>query len=103
MTESLRVEVTALAAQHIRQADNWWRMNRPAAPNAVRQEVQQAFALIAAQPRIGSRATNVNLPGVRRVYLPIIKQYLYYHLVGESEYVEVVALWHSRRGEGPPI
>jgi plasmid stabilization system protein ParE len=103
MTELLRIEVTAVAAQLIRKAENWWRINRTAAPNAVREELQQAFALIAGQPRIGSRATNVKLHGVRRVYLPIIKEYLYYHLVGEPEYVEVVALWHARRGKGPPI
>jgi plasmid stabilization system protein ParE len=103
MNEPLRVEITALAARHIRQAEQWWRVNRTAAPNAVRQELQRALVLIAGQPRIGSRATNVRLPGVRRIYLSIIKQHLYYHLVGEPEYLEVVALWHARRGKGPPI
>ena len=103
MTERLPVQITALAAQHIRRAESWWRINRTAAPNAVRQEVERALALIAGQPRIGSIATNVRLPGVRRIFLPIIKQHLYYHVLASPDRVEVVALWHARRGQGPPI
>jgi plasmid stabilization system protein ParE len=81
MKEPLPVEITALAAQHIRKAERWWRENRTAAPNAVREELEHALTLIAAQPRIGGRATNVKLQGVRRIYLPIIKEHLYYHVV----------------------
>jgi plasmid stabilization system protein ParE len=103
MNEPLRIEITSLAARHIRDAEEWWTINRTAAPNAVRRELQRGFALIASQPRIGSRATNVKLPAVRRIFLPIIKQHLYYHLTGDPQYVEVVALWHARRGKGPPI
>src|SRR3954447_8052882 len=98
MNEPLKVHVTALAASHIRKAESWWRDNRQAAPNAVRMELLRAFSLIAAQPRIGSRATNVALPDIRRIYLPIIKYHLYYHVIGSPPYVEVVALWHKSRG-----
>ncbi len=82
---------------------NWWRLHRTAAPNAVREELQRAFAMIALQPRIGGRAADVKLSGVRRVYLPIISYHLYYHVVFQPERVQVVALWHARRGKGPPI
>lgn len=103
MTEPLPLEVTALAARHVRDAEDWWRVNRQAAPNAIREELQRAFALITAQPRIGSRATNVKLPGVRRIFLPLITYHLYYHVLSSPDRVEVVALWHARRGKGPPI
>jgi plasmid stabilization system protein ParE len=103
MSAELVVEVTDLAARQIREAEEWWRKNRTAAPNAVRQQLDRAFTLIASQPRIGGRATNVRLPDVRRIFLPIIKYHLYYHVVSLPEHVEVVALWHARRGEGPPI
>src|ERR1700751_79748 len=103
MIEQLAVRVTALAAQHIRQAETWWRDNRRAAPNAVRLELQRAFALVGGHSRIGSRATNVKLPDVRRIYLRSIKYHLYYHVIGSPEYVEIFALWHKSRGEGPPI
>lgn len=103
MSEPLPVIFTALAAQHIREAEKWWRENRTLAPNAVRQELERALVLIAGQPRIGSRASNVRTPGVRRIFLPLIKQHLYYHLLDSPDRVEVLALWHVRRGQGPPI
>ena len=103
MRKPLPLEVTDLAAQHIRKAEEWWRENRRAAPNAVREELQRAFSLIVVQPRIGSRAANVKLAGVRRISLPFIKYYLYYRLLDMPERIQVVALWHSRRGKGPPI
>lgn len=103
MIDRLPLQVTALASQQIRVAEAWWHLNRTAAPNAVREELERAFSLISAQPRIGSRASNVKLLGVRRIFLPLITHYLYYHLLSDPERVEVVALWHSRRGEGPPI
>jgi plasmid stabilization system protein ParE len=103
MTEPLPVEITALAAQQIRKAEAWWRINRTAAPNAIHEELQRAFLLIASQPRIGSAATNVKLRGVRRMFLRRIKYHLYWHLVSDPQRVKVVAFWHGRRGEGPPI
>jgi hypothetical protein len=38
MSEPLPVELTALAARHIREAASWWRLNCLAAANAVRQD-----------------------------------------------------------------
>jgi plasmid stabilization system protein ParE len=103
MSGPLRVKLTALAARQIREAEAWWRANRTAAPNAIRQELQRAFSLIASQPTAGGRATNVKLPGIRRVYMPRVGYHVYYHVPGPSEYVEVVAFWHARRGDGPPL
>jgi hypothetical protein len=103
MTQRLHVEFTALAATQVREAEQWWRLNRPAAPNAIREEIEQLLPLIALQPRIGARATNVKLDGVRRIHMRRIKYHLYYHVTGSPEFLEVVALWHSSRGSGPPI
>ena len=103
MTEHLPVRITAVAAHQIRQAEAWWRVNRTIAPNAIREELQHAFSLISAQPQAGSRAANVNLPNVRRVFMPRIKYHIYYHVVDLPARVEVVAFWHARRGDGPPI
>ena|ERR1041385_4380226 len=103
MNRPLRVEFTALAAQHVREAEEWWRLNRPAAPNAIREELQRLLPIIAMQPRIGSRATNVKLEGVRRIHIRRIWYHIYFHVTGTPEFLEVVALWHSSRGSGPPI
>ena len=103
MSDELSVRVTAVAARQIREAEEWWRTNRTAAPNAIAEELQNAFALIASRPTAGGRAVNVSLPSVRRVYLPRIKYHVYYHVIHEPECVEVVAFWHARRGDAPPI
>ena len=103
MSDSRRLQITALAARQIREAESWWRLNRTAAPNGVREELERAFALIALQPHAGGRATNVRLSDVRRVFMSRIKYHGYYHVLSDPEYVEVVALWHARRGDGPPI
>lgn len=102
MNKSLRVQVTALAARQIRDAESWWRLNRPAAPNAIAEELHRAFSLIASQPQVGGRATNVKLADVHRVYLPRIKYHVYFHVI-DGRVVEVVAFWHARRGSGPPL
>lgn len=50
-------------------------------------------------PGAGSIATNVELPGVRRVLLPRTRYHLYYQ--ASKDLVEVLALWHSSRGGAP--
>jgi plasmid stabilization system protein ParE len=99
----LPVDVSELAAGHIRTAESWWRRNRPKAPNAIREELERATALIAIQPGIGTQARNARLAGVRRVHLSRIRYELYYRVVEEPRRVELLAFWHASRGSGPPI
>ena len=98
----LRLLVTADAEQQIREAAGWWRENRPAARGLFRRELKQGFDLITTQPGIGVRALDLPIQGVRRLHLYRIHYFLYYRLV-DDDAVEVLALWHMRRGQGPPI
>lgn len=99
---SLRLLVTADADQQIREAANWWSENRSAARGLFRRELEQAFDLVTTQPGIGVRALDQPIQGVRRLHLYRIHYFLYYRLL-DNETVEVLALWHRRRGQGPPI
>ncbi|MFQ5744991.1 MAG: type II toxin-antitoxin system RelE/ParE family toxin [Acidobacteriota bacterium] len=101
MKEPLAVRITRRAARQIGEAATWWEENRPAAPGAVRNELEQTLALLARQPRIGARARNVRTEGVRRVHLSRIRYYLFYRVKGST--VELLALWHSIRGSGPNV
>jgi plasmid stabilization system protein ParE len=103
VSDPIRVEVSALAAEQIRAAEGWWRLNRPKAPNAIREDLERASSLIASQPQIGARARNVTLSGVRRLHLARIRYDLYYRHVSASQRVEILAFWHSSRSGGPPI
>ena len=69
MSRSLDIEVSDLAKAQIRAAEQWWRVNRPKAPNAIREELERASFLISVQPEIGARARNISLAGVRRIQL----------------------------------
>ena len=101
MTRRLPVVVTARAAAEIGEAEKWWRANRPAAPGAIREELMHAFALLAAQPRIGALARSARLEGVRRIHLSRVRYHVYYRVTAAS--VEVLAFWHSSRGRGPKL
>ena len=103
MSAPLQVEVSALAAGQILEAEAWWRVNRPKAPNAIREEFERASGLVAAQPHIGTRARNLMLTGVRRLYLARIRYDIYYRVTDAPKQLEILALWHTSRGSKPPI
>jgi hypothetical protein len=103
MRDPLPVEISRLAAQHIRELEIWWRRNRTAAPNAPREELQRVLRLITVTPLIGRRATDVELDNVRRIHIPRIWHFLYYRVRANPERIELLSLWSDSRGEGPPI
>ncbi len=50
MRRPVHVEVSDLARAQIRAVEEWWRVNRPKAPNAIREELEGASLLISVQP-----------------------------------------------------
>lgn len=98
---ALRVRISARAASQARRAADWWLRNRPAAPGAVAKDVGESIALLAEQPGIGAKYEGARTPGVRRLFLSRIGYFLYYR--AESGTLEVLALWHARRGEQPQV
>ena len=95
----MEVRVAKRAQAHIDRAALWWDENRPIAPEALDEELAEAFSLLSAEPGIGAPALNVRARGVRRVHLARVHYYLYYRVRGSR--VEVLALWHTSRETGP--
>lgn len=95
----MKVRVTKRAQTHIDRAALWWDQNRPLAPEALDEELAEAFSLLSGKPGIGTRASNVRAEGVRRVHLARVHYHLYYRVRGGQ--IEVLALWHTSRGAGP--
>jgi len=91
------------AATQIEEVAHWWAVNRPAAPGAVRDDLEQAFALIATQPECGVPVQNARLAGVRRIHLARLNYFVYYRLSRRLRRVEILAFWHAKRGSGPPM
>ncbi len=104
MSSRLSVRFTRRAARHVDEAGRWWLANRPKAPGALREDLARALQLITTQPDAGATARNVRLFGVRRVLLRRVNYHLYYRLVDSpSRSIQVVALWHADRGDGPEL
>ena len=103
MNAFLHIELSELADQQIKEADEWWRENRQKAPNAIREELERVTSMIAFQPNIGGVARNVHLRGVRRIHIERIHVDLYYRVTGSPAHIEILAFWGSRRGSPPPI
>ncbi len=101
MTRARRLDITDVAQGHVVAAAAWWTKNRPAAPDAVVEDLDRVLGLLLAEPELGARARSTRLPDVRGVTLSRIRYHLYYRLVGDA--IQVLALWHTSRGRGPEL
>ena len=100
---ALPVVFTRRAARQVEAAARWWNVNRPAAPNALRDDLAGALTLIADQPTCGAPIASRRSPGVRRIHLARVGYHVYYRLAPRLRQVQVVALWHARRGSPPSL
>ncbi len=101
MNAPLELQITDDARTQIAGATAWWAANRPAAPDAVLDELDRILGLLVQHPDIGARARRTTLTGVRRVTLFRIRYHLYYRVANES--LQVLALWHTSQGRGPSL
>ena len=97
----LDVEVTPRAAVQIEAAAAWWAKNRPAAPDAVRIDFQDAKVILSRQPGVGARSSTARYPDLRRLYLSRVRYHIYYHVLAGK--VVILAFWHASRGSGPSL
>ena len=95
------VRFTPRAQRQVEQAHDWWQAHRPAAQGAIRESLSAAIELLRDQPGIGVPAKDPALPGVRRLTLSKVRYYLYYRERGDG--IEVLAFWHTSRGQSPQI
>lgn len=88
------------AKREIEEADEWWRANR-AHPDAIVDALDRFMTLVLAQPHLGAMFSTVRVRGCRRLLLGEVGYWVYYRLVGTR--VEVLSVWHVRRGRGPGL
>jgi plasmid stabilization system protein ParE len=98
---ALRIEITDNAQSQISAAAAWWAEHRPAAPGAIREELDRVLDLLRVQPDIGILTRRATLSDVRRVTLSRIRYYVYYRVVGDA--LQLLGFWHTSRGSGPPM
>ena len=99
---SLPVITTPEADAQIRAIGDWWRSNRPAAPDLFSEELAHCFVVLAQAPMIGKPyRQHAGVAGLRRALLRATRYHVYY--VPRSDAVAVLAVWHSRRGQPPSL
>lgn len=87
---ALQLFISRRAVREIDRIAGWWAANRPAAPGAVRKDLEAAFALLVDQPGLGSEVTQASSPDVRRFHVDRIRYWIYYRSRGKR--LEVVSV-----------
>jgi plasmid stabilization system protein ParE len=98
-----RVQSTAHARAQMQIVSRWWRENRPSNPALFRDELTAATARLSAFPGAGTSYEESDVDGVRRVLLPRTSYHVYYVVNDATRTVTIMAVWHSARGQGPPL
>jgi plasmid stabilization system protein ParE len=98
---SLKLRITARAADEIERADSWWRENRLAAPDAIREDLERTLKLLMLQPGIGQRIINTRLAGARRIHIDRVHHHVYYRVQGAE--LVVLRFWPSQRLKQPRV
>jgi plasmid stabilization system protein ParE len=100
---TFEIRILPEAEDQARAVAEWWRANRPAAPELVKQELRQTFGVLAETPYIGSPYLRTPVPGVRRYPLKKTPYHVYYRVNEEAGEVIVLSVWSAMRGHGPPL
>ena len=95
------VRTTPEAEAQIRDVDVWWRTHRPSSPDLFLEELIAAIDIIGDAPHVGRLYRLSPVPGTRRALLRETRYHVYY--VPGADEITVLAIWHARRGVGPPL
>jgi plasmid stabilization system protein ParE len=92
--------ITPSAHRHIVEAVLWWRANRLEAPGLLEEQLDQALLRLAEKPHLGRRPTSQR-QDLYRYSLRRVGYYVLYRVRPKLQRIEVVAVWHARRGSDP--
>lgn len=70
---ALELFISRRAAREIDRIAGWWAANRPAAPGAVRKDLEAAFALLIERPSMGGEVTQASATDIRRFHVDRIR------------------------------
>jgi plasmid stabilization system protein ParE len=87
------------AAEQLRDANDWWKLNRPESANLLATEFNAAIDLLRDAPGLGAPYPNDALSGARRFFMRKSRFHIYYVLAEHT--LIVAAVWSARRGHGP--
>jgi plasmid stabilization system protein ParE len=98
----VRVVFHPRAVDDVARVDAWWKANRLAATALFQQELDEVLGALVRTPTLGALApSDDELRDVRRALMKRTRYHLYYRILGDT--LEVLAIWHSARGDGPEL
>ena len=97
---TLRPKLTPRAQRELARVVEWWRAERPSAPELVLDELEAALATLATAPHIGVVYPRARA-GTRRFLLTQTRLHIYYAVRGRD--LIVLSVWSSLRGAGPRL
>ncbi len=89
------------AEEQLREINDWWVVNRPAAATLVIDEFERCVTLLENTPDIGTGFHRTTVPGVRRLIMKRTKHLVYYVHDDNNAVVYVIAVWGAPK-EGDP-
>lgn len=78
MTEPLSVVFQRRAIREAEAIDEWWRSNRPSAPDLFVTELEAMLGAAALMPTLGAPARSERASGVRRLLLRTTRYHVYF-------------------------
>ena len=98
-----QLEVAPRAEAQIRAISEWWRANRPAAPDLFIHELATALDTLVVMSGSGAQYAERRGVEIRRVLLRRSRHHVYFSYDAQTDIVSVRAVWHGARGKGPPL
>lgn len=98
---ALRYVIKARARREIERAAVWWAENRPAAPGAVRADVESVLFNLVHHPGLGQKVVTGRPVQVHRYLMSKTQHWLYFRVKGNV--LEVLSVWATSREAGPKL
>ena len=98
---ALRYVIKARARREIERAAGWWAENRPAAPGAVRVDLESVLFILVHHPGLGQKVATGRPAQVRRYLMNKTQHWLYFRVRGNV--LEVLSVWATSREPGPKV
>ncbi|UJR82095.1 type II toxin-antitoxin system RelE/ParE family toxin [Sandaracinus amylolyticus] len=96
----LRAKLTPRARGELTRITEWWRAERPSAPELVLDELEAALATLTTAPHLGVAYPRAR-PGTRRFLLTQTRFHVDYAVRGGD--LIVLSIWSSLRRHGPRL
>ena len=100
---SFRVRISPEAERQVRELENWWAANRPAARTTFKEAFSALVGHISRMPGIGRRCDDIELPGLRRLLMEGTPYAVFYSVDREAAEILIAAVWSRARGSSPPV